>query len=363
MLPEPKPFIPAIQAYPPGKPIEEVQREYGLKSVIKLASNENPLGPSPKAMRAMRAAVAEMNLYPDGNGFYLRQAIAQKHGVKIENVCLTNGSDEVSDLIVTAYVGESDNVVVSQHDFISYKLAAQMVGAECREVPLRDWHADLSALLAHVDAGTRLICIANPCNPIGTMVGRRDLEHFLEKVPETVLVLLDEAYTDFVASRDYPDGMRYLKRYENLIVARTFSKAYGLAGLRIGYAVAQPEVIRNFDRVRAPFNVNRMAQAAALAALEDAVHLRRTRENNDKGRRVLETAFTKLGLAFVPSQTNFILVDTGRSGKEVTEALLRQGVIVRPMGGYGLPHHIRVSIGTPAENKRFVKAMREIPKG
>jgi histidinol-phosphate aminotransferase len=360
MLPKPRKHIPSIMPYPPGKPIEEVQREYGLDSVIKLASNENPIGPSPRAVKAMREAAAEMHMYPDGNGFYLKQALAKKHRQKPESIVLANGSDEITDMIATAYIGPSENVVVSQHDFISYKLAAMMVGAKCKEVPLRDWRADLGAMLKVIDAKTKLVCIANPSNPIGSMVSRKELEAFLAKVPEGVLVLLDEAYAEYVSARAYPNGLRLLKRHPNLIVTRTFSKAYGLAGLRIGYGFAAPEIIRNFDRVRPPFNANRMAQAAALAALTDEAHIRKAVATNEQGRKKLEEAFEAIGLAYVPSFTNFILVDVGRPGGEVTEGLLRKGVIVRPMGGYGLARHVRVTIGRPAENRRFIAALRRV---
>jgi histidinol-phosphate aminotransferase len=359
-FPEPKAFIPAILPYPPGKPIEDVQREYGLDSVIKLASNENPLGPSPKAVKAMTKVAGEMHLYPDGAGFYLKQALARKHGVKPEQICLANGSDEITDLIATAYIEPSHNVVVSQYDFISYRLAAMMVGAEVREAPLRsDWRADVRALLEKVDANTRLVCIANPSNPIGTMVKRAELTEFLNKVPPTTLVLIDEAYCDYAQDKAYPNGLSYLKKHPNLIVTRTFSKAYGLAGLRIGAGFAHPEIVKNFDRVRAPFNTSRIAQAAALAALDDTAHLKRTVEANEKGRALFETAFKKMGLDYVPSQTNFLLIEVGY-GAEITEALMRLGVIVRPMGGYGLPNHIRVTIGTPAENRRFLAALKSV---
>lgn len=362
MLPEPKKFIPAIMPYPPGKPIEEVQREYGLDSVIKLASNENPLGPSPKAVKAMQATAVDMHFYPDGNAFYLKQALAKKLGVKTEQIILANGSDEITDMIAIAYIRSTDNVVFSQHDFISYKLAALMVGATFKEVPLKNWRVDVKGLIAAVDKKTRLICLANPSNPIGSMIERKELQALLEGVPPQTLVLIDEAYSEYVTKPSYPNGLKFLKKYPNLVVTRTFSKAYGLAGLRIGYGVAHPEIVEIFDRVRPPFNVNRMAQEAALAALQDEKHLKRAVETNEKGRKVLEDAFTKLGLEFVPSFTNFILFDAAMPGGEIMERLLRQGVIVRPMGGYGLPTHLRVTIGTPTENRRFIAALKKALK-
>ena len=357
-MPEPKPYIPKIMPYPPGKPIEEVEREYGLDSVMKLASNENSLGPSRKAVKAMVEAAAEMHIYPDGNGYYLKQALGKKFGVGTDQIILANGSDEISDMIVIAYVRESDNVVVSQHDFISYTLGAMMAGASVKAVPLKNWRPDLEAVAEAVDSKTRLVCIANPTNPVGAMVTRKEFEAFMKKVPGDVLVLMDQAYAEYVTDRQYFDGSKYLKRYPNLVVTRTFSKAYGLAGLRIGYGLAHPEIIQNFDRIRPPFNVNRMAQIAALAALDDRAHLKRAVAMNEKGRKTLVTAFEKMGLDYVPSATNFVLVDVARNGAAVTESLLKQGVIVRPMAGYGLPTHIRVTIGLASENRRFLTALR-----
>ena len=358
MLREPKKYIPRIMPYPPGKPIEEVRREYGLESVIKLASNENPVGPSPRAVKAMAAAAGEMHLYPDGNGYYLKRALSKKFRMPVESIVLGNGSDEVTDMIATAYVKPSENVVVSEHDFISYKLAAMMVGASFREVPLKNWRADVKGLLKAVDSKTKLVCIANPSNPVGTMVERGEFEYFMKRVPSSTLVLLDEAYFEYVGARNYPNGLKYVKKYPNLVVTRTFSKAYGLAGLRIGYGFADPQIIRNFDRVRPPFNVSRMAQAAALAALEDKAHVRKTVELNREGRKVLEAAFWKMGLDTIPSHTNFILVDVKSDGAEITEALLKEGVIVRAMAGYGLPGHVRMTIGRPGENRRLIAALK-----
>lgn len=360
MPPKAQAHIGAITPYAPGKPIEEVQREFGLKEVIKLASNENPLGPSPKAKKAIAGALDEISQYPDGAGYYLKQKLAKKLKVKPEWLVLSNGSDELSDMIMTAYVPKSGNVVFSAHDFISYKLGAMMVGASFHEAPLKDWHVDPDALLSAVDKKTKLVCIANPSNPVGTYMPKKELEYFLEKLPEDVLCLLDEAYFEYVKKRDYPDSMKYVKKYPNLIVARTFSKAYGLAGMRVGYAAAHPEVIQNLDRVRPPFNVNRLALVAAEAALEDATHLKKSCEVNDKGRKSLEEGFTKMGLDFVPSVTNFILVDLQRNGAEVCQQLLQQGVIARPVAGYGLPNHVRVSIGKPLENRRFLAALKSV---
>jgi histidinol-phosphate aminotransferase len=362
MLPEPRKHINSIAPYPPGKPIEDVQREYGLDSVIKLASNENPCGPSPKAIKAMMKAASEMHLYPDGNGFYLKEALSKRFKFPTEMIILGNGSDEISDMLAVAYLGTENNLVCSQYDFISYKLAAQSMGAGCKEVPLKDWRVDVDGLLNAIDAKTKLVCIANPSNPIGTMLTKKELDHFFANVPSTTLVMLDEAYVEYVESREYCEGMKYLKKCPNLIVTRTFSKVYGLAGLRIGYGFTNPEVVKNLDRVRTPFNANRMSQLAAIAALDDGAFIKRSVETNQKGRKLLYDAFTKMGLSYVPSQTNFILVDTARPGAAVNESLLRQGVIVRPLAGYGLPQHIRITIGTPAENRRLIASLKKTLK-
>lgn len=356
--PRPRRHIPAITPYPPGKPIEEVQREYGLDSVVKLASNENPLGPSPRAIDAMARVAREMNLYPDGYGYLLKKALARKFRMPMDAIVLGNGSDEISDMIASAYLSPTNNVVISEHDFISYKLAAMMAGCRFKEVPLKNWRVDLKAMLKAIDSSTKLVCIANPTNPVGGMVTRKEFEPFLKKVPPRVLILLDEAYAEYVTTRAYPNGLRYIRDHPNLIVTRTFSKAYGLAGLRIGYGFAHPEIVRNFDRVRPPFNTTRIAQAAALAALGDATHVRRTRETNRRGMKTIESGLRKLGLEWVPSRANFILFDTQRPAVAVAESLLRQGVIARPVGLYGLPTHLRVTVGLAGENRRFLRALR-----
>jgi histidinol-phosphate aminotransferase len=356
--PKPRRHIPAIMAYPPGKPIEEVQREYGLDSVIKLASNENPLGPSPLAVRAMQEVASEMHLYPDGNGFYLKEALSKKHGFAPERIMLGNGTNELLDLIVLGYVGPTENIVISQYDFIGYRLSALKVNASVREAPLKDWRVDVKALAKTIDSKTRLVCIANPSNPVGTIVKKRELEWLLGNIPEKTLLLMDEAYFEYANDPDYPDAMQYVDKYPNLIVTRTFSKAYGLAGLRIGYGIADPDIVMNIDRVRAPFNTNRISQAAAIAALKDKSFLAKAVKTNASGRKTIEEALDKLQLNRVPSQTNFILFDAGRPGAEVMQSLLKQGVIVRPMGGYGLPRHLRVTIGLPAENRRFIASLK-----
>lgn len=354
----------ALDPYPPGKPIEEVQRDYGLKDVAKLASNENPLGPSPRALKAMHAAAAQMNLYPDGGGFYLRTELAKRLGVEPEEIVLGAGSDEITTLLALCYLRPGRSIVTSEFSFIRYRMAAMLMGGRAKVVAMKKFRHDTAALTAALGRNTKIVFIDNPCNPTGAMMTSRELGRLLRAIPERVLVVIDEAYYEYARDDpDYPDTMALRRRHENLIVTRTFSKAYGLAGLRIGYAVARRQVVADLDRVRGPFNTNRMAQAAALAALEDRAHLRRSIAANNKGKRYLGAAFAKLGLEFVPTSGNFILVDfsgTAMSGLEVYEELLRRGIIIRPMGSYGLAAHARISIGTPAENRRLVGALGEV---
>ena len=345
--------------YPPGKPIEEVQREFGLKEVIKLASNENPIGPSPRAIRAMAAAAREMNLYPDGAAYYLKQELARRLRLRPEELIVGNGSDEIPVFLAQCYLNARRGLVTSQYAFIRYKMAADLVGAPATLVPMEDMRHDLKAILKAIDGKTAMICLDIPCNPTGSWVGREELIRFLDKVPPEIIVLLDQAYHEYAGDRrGFPDGLRLRHRFPNLVVARTFSKAYGLAGLRLGYAAARPEIISDLDRVRPPFNANRMAQAAAIAALKDANHLRRVVRTNTRGLIQLEKGFKTRGLKSWPSAANFLLVDVGRDGREVFQALLGQGVVTRPMAGYGLINCLRVSVGTPSENRRCLAALR-----
>lgn len=367
----------SLQAYPPGKPIEEVQRETGLADVVKLASNENPLGPSPKAVAAMQAAAGEMNLYPDGGGFYLKRKLAAaltdalaartaspSAGVAPEEIVLGNGSDEITLFLALCYLEAGRSIVTSQYAFVRYRMAAQLAGAETKLVPMPDFRHDAAALAAAVDETTQLIFIDNPCNPTGAMMNAEELKSLLEAVPPRVLVVVDEAYYEFASDDEaYPDTLALREEFPNLIVTRTFSKAYGLAGLRIGYGIARPEVVRDLDRVRPPFNTNRMAQAAALAALDDTAHLERSLANNKKGMSYLADEFDSLGLTVVPSWGNFYLVDfssTGQSGAAIAEALMARGIIIRPMAGYGLTSHARISIGTAEENERLIAELGEV---
>jgi histidinol-phosphate aminotransferase len=356
-----------LAPYPPGKPIEEVQREFGLKHVVKLASNENPLGPSPRALKAMRTAAEEVNLYPDGGGYYLKQEIARRLGVTPGEIVLGNGSDEITLFLALSYLDHRHSIVTSDLAFVRYRMAAQIKNAKSVLVPMKRFAHDTAGIAGAVSRATRLVFIDNPCNPTGSMVTRRQWERLLAAIPRDVMVVADEAYYEYAKhDPDYPDMPALRKKYPNLIVTRTFSKAYGLAGLRIGYAIARPEIVRDLERVRPPFNTNRIAQAAALAALGDTAHLRKSVATNEKGKRFLVPALEGLGIRCMPTWGNFILVDvskTGWTGAALNDALLRRGVIVRPMGGYGLHAHLRVSIGLPVENRRLIQALKEILMG
>jgi histidinol-phosphate aminotransferase len=347
-----------LPVYEPGRPIEDVARELGLdpSRVIKLASNENPLGPSPKALEAMRKAVAGAHIYPDGNGFLLRQAIAKKHGLPMEQVVLANGSNEVIELLGHAFLSPGDEMVISQYAFAIYEIVGHLFQARVVEAPARDHGHDLDAMLAAITPRTRLVFVANPNNPTGTAVGAAALEKFLLAVPGHALAVVDEAYQEFL---DQPlDTPRLIARKPNVVVMRTFSKAQGLAGLRIGYGLADKAVAAALQKVRQPFNANLVAQAAALAALADEEHIRKTVRAVAEGLAFLEGALRQRKIAFVPSRANFVLARVG-DGKKVFDALLRRGVIVRPMGGYRLPEWIRVTVGTRAENEAFLRALDE----
>lgn len=359
------PGVQKLSPYVPGKPVEELARELGLRAadIVKLASNENPLGPSPAALEAIQAALPELTRYPDGNGFVLKEALAAHYGVDTAMLVLGNGSNDILELIARAFVTPQDEVLFSAHAFAVYPLVTQAIGARPVVVPAADWGHDLNAMAAAITPATKLIFIANPNNPTGTWVERDELEAFLAQVPEQVLVVLDEAYTEYVTDADFPNGLNYLPQYPNVLVSRTFSKAYGLAALRIGFAVCQPVIADVLNRVRQPFNANSLALAAATAALGDADYLRTSRSINQQGMAQLEAGLEKLGLSWIPSRGNFIAVDLGRDAGPVYQALLRAGVIVRPVAGYGMPQHLRVSIGLAEENQRFLQALEQVLSG
>lgn len=356
------PGVQKLSPYVPGKPVEELAREFGLRAqdIVKLASNENPLGPSALALEAMQAAFADLTRYPDGNGFLLKQALAERLGVKTSMITLGNGSNDILELITRAFVSPQHEVVFSEHAFAVYPIVTQAVGARPIVVPAREWGHDLDAMAAAITPATRLVFIANPNNPTGTWIERPALERFLAQVPENVIVVLDEAYTEYVETGDVPNGLDYLPAHPNLLVSRTFSKAYGLAALRVGYGICQPAIADAMNRVRQPFNVNSLALAAALATLEDEAYLAETRRVNREGMAQLEAGFTSLGLSWIFSRGNFIAVDLGREAAPVFQGLLRQGVIVRPVANYGMPNHLRVSIGLPEENQRFLDVLGQV---
>lgn len=349
-----------LVAYQPGKPIEETARELGLDphDIVKLASNENPLGPSPKAVEAVSRAAAGVNIYPDGAAFRLRSAIAEFCGVEFDQTVVGTGSSEVIELMCHALLNPQAEVVAARHAFSMYTVMSQLFGSTYVEVPNKpDWTHDLNGFLNAITDRTRIVFITNPTNPVGTVVTQQEIDEFMDKVPEHVLVCFDEAYREF--SDNPPDTLKFVREGRNVIVLRTFSKAYGLAGLRVGYGVAPEHITGMLHKARAPFNLHVLAQEAALAALEDADHVRRTVENNAAGMRFYEQAFKEMGLEWIPSQGNFILVKVGQ-GKKVFNDMLAKGVIVRAQDGYGLPEWIRISIGTPAENARCLEVLRKV---
>lgn len=351
--------IESIVPYPPGKPIEELERELGIKGSIKLASNENPLGPSPKACEAVQKALKDLHRYPDGSCYYLKEKLSAILGVSQENLIFGNGSNEIIELLIRAFLKEGDEVVMADPSFAVYPIVVKCVGAKAVNVPLKDMRHDLKAMASLVNKNTRLVFIANPNNPTGTIVTSSEFDEFMSEIPEGVIVCVDEAYVEFVRSKDFPGAIGYVKAGRPVLVLRTFSKVYGLAGLRVGYGVAHPDLIGYMNRVRQPFNVNSLAQIAAMAALEDKEHLKNTIDNNISGLEYLYKEVTALGFEYVPTEANFFLIKVG-DGKGVYDALLRKGVIVRPMASYGLPEYIRVTVGLPQENKRFMDTFAEV---
>ncbi|MEY3288857.1 MAG: hypothetical protein RLZZ419_1099 [Pseudomonadota bacterium] len=345
--------------YKAGKPIEELEREWGLTQIIKLASNENPLGPGKKALSAIQSALPTLALYPDGNGFTLKQALAEKYAVDMKQITLGNGSNEILELVARAFLTPAHEVVFSQHAFAVYPLVTQAVGATAVVVPALNYGHDLTAMLQAVTEKTRLVFIANPNNPTGTLLSQASLEQFIGALPDTCVCVLDEAYFEFVSRVELVNSIEWLKKFPNLLITRTFSKAYGLAGLRIGYGLSSTSLADILNRVRQPFNNNTLALVAAEAALTDDEHLQQTISVNAQGMQQLTDGFKNLGLEWIPSAGNFVLVDLKQAGQPVYEALLRKGVIVRPVGNYELPEHLRISIGTVSENQLFLQALTD----
>ena len=355
------PGVQKLQPYQPGKPMEELKREFGLSEVIKLASNENPLGPGPMARAAVRAQIEELGRYPDGNGFALKEMLSQRVGVSPETLTLGNGSNDVLELIVRAFCTPEHEVVFSQHAFAVYPLATQAVGAKAVVTPAREWGHDLKAMARAITERTRVIFVANPNNPTGTWTTSGDVRELLAATPDNVLVVIDEAYREYVDDARYPNCAPWVEHHPNLIVTRSFSKIYGLGGLRVGYAISSPLVADILNRVRQPFNVNQLAMVAAVASLQDDEHVAASIELNRTQLARLAEAFTGLGLSYVPSVGNFISVDVGRNALPVYDALLHHGVIVRPIGGgYAMPNHLRVTVGLESENTRFLGALEKV---
>jgi histidinol-phosphate aminotransferase len=347
-----------IAPYVPGKPIAETARELGMKEadILKMASNENPLGASPKAIAAIRGALDQLNYYPDGAGFDLKAAVSRKIGVRPENLVLGNGSNDVLELAARAFLTTADSAIYSQHAFMVYPLAIQAIGAKAIEVPAKDFGTDLEALARAVRADTKMIFLANPNNPTGTFNPWDDIRAFVEAVPRRVLVVLDEAYGEYLPDALQSPTGKWLERFPNLIVSRTLSKAFGLAGLRVGYGFAHPDAAEIMNRVRQPFNVNHLAMVAACAALDDDEFIATSRSVNAAGLAQLVQGFERLGLEYIPSHGNFITVRVGDAAR-VYDSMLREGVIVRPIAGYGMPEHLRITVGLPEQNTRFLAAL------
>lgn len=352
--------IQAVQPYIPGMPVAELQRKYGLSRISKLASNENPLGASPRVNEAIRAFLPEISRYPDGSGYELRHQLANFWQVDSEQILLGNGSNEVLELVARTFAGPGDEIVYSQYAFAVYAISTQIVGATAVEVPAREYGHDLDAMLEAITDKTKIVYIANPNNPTGTVFDKNRWHDFIRQVPQNVLVVLDEAYIEYAQSllgTDYPDAIADLTQYPNLLITRTFSKAYGLASLRIGALVASPEIIGLMNRIREPFNVNAMAQIAACAALKDQDFIARSLEVNQQGMAQISSFLKERSIGFIPSYGNFITVDFSDRAAEINAALLKQGVIVRPQGGYGMAEFLRISIGNYEENSHFLEAL------
>ena len=362
-MPKPLEYVSRIKPYVPGKPIKELERELGITECIKLASNENPSGPSPKAVAALKKCLdnaGELCRYPDGNGYYLKAALSKKlsaGGRKVapDEIMLGNGSNELLDIAIRTFVGAGDEAIMAAPSFVVYSMGVQSSGGVAIETPLRDYAHDLSAMADAITAKTRMVFIANPNNPTGTINRKAEFEAFMKRVPEGVLVVMDEAYFEYVRDAEYVDSISYFARGRDILILRTFSKAYGLASLRIGYGIARREILDEMNKIREPFNTNALAQEAALAALEDEEHLKRSIDINEEGKHYLSRELDSLGIKYVPTEANFIYMLLGRDSRELFESLLRKGVIVRPVG----PEQIRVTVGLPGENRRYVEALKE----
>lgn len=358
---EHQPGLDNLSPYVPGTPIEEVQRKYGLEDVIKLASNENPLGPSPRAIKAIKEALPKLNMYPDGQSYYLRQAIAEHLGFEMEQISVGNGADGIIMQTCMAYLDEDSEVIVSRSSFPVYDIYTHVMRARLTKIPMKDFRLDLEAMSAAIREATKLVVICNPNNPTGTIVTADEVEAFMAQVPDHVLVIFDEAYYELVASDEYPDTLQYLRAgRDNVMTVRTYSKAYGIAGVRLGYAIGMPDLIAPLNRVKEPFAVNQLAQAAGIAALEDEEFLQKSVAANNEGRIYLYHEFDRLGLPYLESHANFVLVDFGEQALEIQQQLMERGVIVRPCSAYDLHEFLRITVGSPVQNARLIETLEDL---
>ncbi len=353
-------YIQNAKLYPPGTPLEEVKRKLGIDDIVKLNSNENSLGPSPEAVNAIREAANQVNLYPDNSAFYLKQKLAQKYDVLPEQIILGNGSNELVQFIIMTFLLPGEEVITCSPTFLLYGIMGRVMGGNVKEADLKDFCFDLEAVLSEVTENTKLIFISNPNNPTGTIISADNFKNFIAKVPDDVIVVMDEAYYEYVTDKDCPDSIEYVRGNKNVIVMRTFSKAYGLAGLRIGYAFAPERLVNQMEKVREPFNANSLAQKAALAALDDVEHIRKTTENNRLGLLYVYEQLKNLGIDFIPTQANFVAVKLGAGAGKICDRLMKEGVLVRNMESFNMPEYIRVSIGLSKENERFIKTLEKI---
>jgi len=357
---KPNPYAANLIPYTPGKPVEELERELEIKNAVKIASNENPLGPSPLAVKAVEEAIPNLNRYPDGDAFYLKEKLSSKLGISPETLIFGNGSNDVIDIAARTFMKPGDEAIFGEYAFIVYPIVTQAVGAKGVISPMPNYTHDLRDMYSRITEKSKIIFIANPNNPTGTIVKRAEFEWFLDKVPEDILVLMDEAYFEYVEDKDYPNSLEYHNSGKSIITVRTFSKIYGLAGLRLGYGIAPQEIISNMQRIRQPFNVNSLSQAGAMAAIDDKEHIDKTINVNREGLIYVTQELEKLGIPYDPSFTNFVLIDLGDDPLPVYNSLLKEGVIVRPVIGYGLKTHLRVSIGLPEENEKFIRGIKKV---
>lgn len=361
ILPQPRPNLEKVSPYRPGKPVEQVARELGLKGVIiKLASNENPLGPSPRALTALRKHLNQLHYYPEDTCYYLRKEIAERYKIDYDSTIVGNGSVDLIYMACLAYLNPGDELMMSAGGFIAPRVATTVMNAQLIEVPTDNYRHDLERMLSMLTPRTKIVYLDNPINPLGTIVTKKELNAFMEQVPERVLVILDEAYAEYITSRDYPRGIDHYHRNKNILVLRTFSKIHGLAGLRIGYGFAKPDIIRTLMKVRLPFNVSRAAQEAARAALSDTKHIQRSRRTNEAGKNLFYPELKQLKLFFLESYGNFVFINFAVDAQLIFEALQRKGVITRTLREYNFPNALRVTIGKEPENRRFIKALKEV---